>query len=199
MYPETDIPIQEISNTRWEEVCANLPMTSDERMERLGTLDISSNQSEAILNAEIDDILFDGIEGQLALPAKAWASALLEFGTSNVRALSVAIHLREEGVITKDGIDYLVESSKLAQPEDLVEWMTSEASLRGFVPADSDEVEKAVEDVLDEKREMVSEKGMSAMGPLMGVVMAKLGGSADGKIVSKVLREKISERIGQDS
>ena len=100
MYPETDIPIQEISNTRWEEVCANLPMTSDERMERLGTLDISSNQSEAILNAEIDDILFDGIEGQLALPAKAWASALLEFGTSNVRALSVAIHLREEGVIT---------------------------------------------------------------------------------------------------
>ena len=102
-------------------------------------------------------------------------------------------------MITKDGIDYLVESSKLAQPEDLVKWMTSEASLRGFVPADSDEVEKAVEDVLDEKREMVSEKGMSAMGPLMGVVMAKLGGSADGKIVSKVLREKISERIGQDS
>jgi Glu-tRNA(Gln) amidotransferase subunit E-like FAD-binding protein len=29
----------------------------------------------------------------------------------------------------------------------------------------------------------------------MGVVMGKLGGSADGKVVSKILREKISEML----
>ena len=137
MYPETDIPIQEITTERWEEICANLPLSSAERMKRLSALDISSNQAEAILNAEMDDILFDGIEGELSLPAKAWASALLESGISNIPALSVAVHLREEGVITKDGIDLLVKSSELANPSDMIEWMTSEASLRGFVPADS--------------------------------------------------------------
>ena len=195
MYPETDIPIQEITTERWEEICANLPLSSGERMERLSTLDISPNQAEAILNAEMDDILFDGIEGELSLPAKAWASALLESGISNIPALSVAVHLREEGVITKDGIDPLVKSSESSKPADMIEWMTSEASLRGFVPADSTEVERAVEEVLEDKSEIVNEKGMSSMGPLMGVVMAKLGGSADGKIVSKILREKISEMV----
>ena len=52
-----------------------------------------------------------------------------------------------------------------------------------------------MEEVLEEKSELVNEKGMSSMGPLMGVVMAKLGGSADGKIVSKILREKITEMV----
>ena len=197
MYPETDIPLQEISIERWEDLRSKLPPTSEERMERLKALDISSNQAEAILNAEIDDTLFDGIEGNLRLPAKPWASALLELGTSNVQALSVAVHLRESGLITKDGIDALVRSSEDVKPENMIEWMTNEASLRGFVPADSSEVEKVVEDILGEKADMVNEKGMAAMGPLMGVVMARLGGSADGKVVSKALREKISEMMNQ--
>jgi glutamyl-tRNA(Gln) amidotransferase subunit E len=40
---------------------------------------------------------------------------------------------------------------------------------------------------------MIKERGMGAMGPLMGVVMQKLGGSADGKTVSEALRRKLSE------
>ena len=43
-----------------------------------------------------------------------------------------------------------------------------------------------------EKADFISERGMSAVGPLMGLVMQRLGGSADGKIVSQVLRDKIS-------
>jgi len=35
---------------------------------------------------------------------------------------------------------------------------------------------------------------MQAMGPLMGVVMAELGGGADGKVVSAVLKEHL-ERL----
>ena len=31
-------------------------------------------------------------------------------------------------MITKDGIDLLVKSSELANPSDMIEWMTSEAS-----------------------------------------------------------------------
>ena len=111
MYPETDIPLQDISMERWKAICSSLPLSTEERSQRLSTLDISSNQAESILNGELDDILFEGIEGELALPAKAWASALLEFGSSNVNALSVAIHLRESGQITRDGILPLIKES----------------------------------------------------------------------------------------
>ena len=55
------------------------------------------------------------------------------------------------------------------------------------------DVSDAVEAIMIEKADFISERGMSAVGPLMGLVMQKLGGSADGKIVSQVLRDKISK------
>ena len=193
MYPETDIPIQDISIERWEAICSNLPLSSDQRFQRLSELDISHNQAESILNGELDDILFEGIEGDLALPAKPWASALLEFGTSNVSALSVAIHLKETGQITREGIIPLVEESSRRKTTDLIHWMLSEAISQGFIPANNSEVEDAVDAIMIEKADFISERGMSAVGPLMGLVMQRLGGSADGKMVSQVLREKISK------
>ncbi|DAC44943.1 MAG TPA: Glu-tRNA(Gln) amidotransferase subunit GatE [Candidatus Thalassarchaeaceae archaeon] len=192
MYPETDIPLQDISIERWKLICSSLPLSTEERSQRLSTLDISSNQAESILNGELDDILFEGIEGELALPAKAWASALLEFGSSNVNALSVAIHLRESGQITRDGILPLIKESTGSKTSDLIDWMVSEAKSRGFIPADNSDVENAVEEIMIEKADFISERGMASVGPLMGLVMQKLGGSADGKIVSQILRDKIS-------
>jgi len=54
-------------------------------------------------------------------------------------------------------------------------------------------VEEAVDEVVNENADMIRERGMGAMGPLMGMVMGKLGGSADGKAVSDALRSKIAE------
>jgi len=54
-------------------------------------------------------------------------------------------------------------------------------------------VEAAVDEAVAENRDMIDERGMGAMGPLMGAVMQKRGGSADGKTVSEALRRKISE------
>ena len=73
--------------------------------------------------------------------------------------------------------------------------MSSEAESRGFVPADESSVEDAVTEVLSTRSDFVKERGMGAVGPLMGVVMQNLGGSADGKLVSKILRDRISEMI----
>ena len=57
--------------------------------ERIDSYDISQNQKESILNNELDDLLVEGAEGDLKVPAKAWASALLEFGISNMVHLNI--------------------------------------------------------------------------------------------------------------
>ena len=95
--------------------------------------------------------------------------------------------------MTREGVSPLVAQAQSEDTEHLLEWMASEASSRGFTPAGDGEVEIAVDEVLKEREEFIRERGQAAIGPLMGVVMGKLGGSADGKIVSKILREKISE------
>jgi glutamyl-tRNA(Gln) amidotransferase subunit E len=196
MYPETDIPVLEISPDRWSSICENLPLTVKERKERLNVLDLSSNQVEALLNGEIDDLLFHGIEGPLELPPKAWASALLESGTEKPNALAASVHLRERGLLTREGAETLLAESVEAPAEELVSWMSSQSESRGFLPADTSSIEEAVDAVIRERSDFIEERGMGAVGPLMGMVMQKLGGSADGKAVSKILRDRIDEKIG---
>jgi len=196
MYPETDIPVLEISPDRWSSICENLPLTVKERKERLNVLDLSSNQVEALLNGEIDDLLFQGIEGPLELPPKAWASALLESGTDKPNALAASVHLRERGLMTREGAETLLAESVEASADELVSWMSSESESRGFLPADTSSIEEAVDAVIRERSDFIEERGMGAVGPLMGMVMQKLGGSADGKAVSNILRERIDEKIG---
>ena len=104
----------------------------------------------------------------------------------------MAIHLKETGQITREGIIPLVEESSRRKTTDLIHWMLSEATSQGFIPADNSEVEDAVDAIMIEKADFISERGMSAVGPLMGLVMQRLGGSADGKIVSQVLRDRIT-------
>ena len=191
MYPETDIPLLLVTPDRWEKIRENLPLSSEKRMERLQELDISSNQVEAILNAELDDLLFEGIEGSMGLPEKAWASALLEYGSEKPTALSAAVHLRETGEMTREGIAPLVSEAPMLDSDQMIEWMSQEANSRGFVPADTSRIEAAVDEVISERSEFIEERGMGAIGPLMGMVMTKLGRSADGQAVSKVLKERI--------
>ena len=195
MYPETDIPILGISSDRWNSICENLPLTAQERKERLNVLDLSPNQIEALLNGEIDDLLFHGIEGPLELPPKAWASALLESGTDKPNSLAASVHLRERGLLSREGAGTLLDESTEAPVEELVLWMSSESESRGFIPADTSSIEEAVDAVINERSDFIEDRGMGAVGPLMGMVMQKLGGSADGKAVSKILRDKINEKI----
>ena len=129
------------------------------------------------------------------MPQKAWASALLDYGISKLNALAVAIHLRETGVITREGVEPLVNDAETEDTSTLLGWMTSEAANRGYEPADTGAVDAAVAEVLAERADFVKERGMAALGPLMGVVMGKLGGAADGKAVSAALKEQIQRLL----
>ena len=195
MYPETDIPTTPIAAESWSSIKANLPPTRDERFSRLGTTGLSENQISALISGELDDYFMDGISGQLTLPEKAWASALLDYGTGKLNALAAAIHLRESGTITREGVEPLVNDADTDDIPSLLSWMESEAANRGFEPADTGAVDAAVAEVLAERADFVAERGMGALGPLMGVVMGKLGGAADGKAVSAALKEQIQRLL----
>ena len=64
------------------------------------------------------------------------------------------------------------------------------ADENGLVPADIGDLESIVEGIVLERIDFVQERGMGAMGPLMGVVMGACPG-VDGKEVSAVLRTMI--------
>ncbi len=217
MYPETDIPIRQLREEHWESINSNLPLTQIERIERLQSYDISENQVEAIIGAELDDILVAAADGrQFGTPsfsAKSMASALLDNTRNEIAegidrqetdvpwsVIAIALYACENGIITRDGIipmaiKYFLEGPISLQNtfEERLEWFQNTANDEGFTPADNSAIEEAVDAILKDRYEFVDERGMASIGPLMGMVMAKLGGTADGKAVSEMLKQKISQ------
>ena len=214
MYPETDIPLVKIERESWLHAIESIPMESSERLDRLISTGLSSTQCEAILGAQLDDILYDCSSGYFHdLPPQkpqSVATALLDqtineaskeagVDPSNFPMLSLldAIHARDQDLITRDGVVKI--SSLHANYSDIhklplkqrINWIRLQAEALGFVPADESIVSSIVEEVVLENMSLVGERGENSIGPLMGQVMKRLGGAADGKVVSRILKEKI--------
>jgi glutamyl-tRNA(Gln) amidotransferase subunit E len=58
-----------------------------------------------------------------------------------------------------------------------------------------EDIERYVENIIDQRIDFVKEQGIGAVGPLMGEVMKEFRGSVSGKILSNILKEKIEARL----
>ena len=185
MYPETDVPTIPIRNDYWQGIMANLPMRQEERMERLAQTELSEDQCKQLLSRELDDAFFNHHESK----TKAWGTLLLEHESVQPAVLSSILTVREAGGITREGIEQVVNHFAQARHVTTQE-IEAYADENGLVPADIGDLESIVEGIVLERIDFVQERGMGAMGPLMGVVMGACPG-ADGKEVSAVLRAMI--------
>jgi len=182
MYPETDIPTILIKSEHWQRIVENLPMRQDERMKRLDQTELSEDQSKQLLSRELDDAFFD----HHPTKSKAWGTLLLEHESVHPAVLSCILSVRENGGLTREGIEQTVEH--FAHNKHInVETVARYAQENDLVPAEVGDLESIIEGIVLERLEFVKERGMGAMGPLMGVVMGACPG-VDGKEVSAVLR-----------
>ena len=96
--------------------------------------------------------------------------------------------LREEGALARDHVDKVVEAhtGQLVSLDELRAYCNAHA----LAPADIGGLDEVIQGIVAERLDFVKERGMGAMGPLMGVVMQAAGG-ADGKEVSALLRAAI--------
>ncbi len=186
MYPETDIPSFELDDEHWSRIVSNLPMSSEERLTRLQNFEISSDQAKQLLNRQLDDIFVEHSEN---LPQKAWATMLLEFN-SEPELMASILQAREAGLVTREGIEKLLSVFEGLNPTK--EQIASQAESMGLKPADTGDLLSVVEAVVAEREDFVKERGMAALGPLMGLVMKACGGAADGKQVSELLKQVIA-------
>lgn len=187
MYPETDIPTQRIDDNKWQSIIENLPMTDSQRLERMNQFEISEDQKEQILARELDDSFVNFGDN---LPAKAWATVLLENDTTAPELSSRVLIAKEQGVITREAINDVINHFAGSLPE--LEQIIDYAEQHGLKPVDASDIAAVISSIIEERLDFVRDRGMGAIGPLMGVVMQQVG-AADGKIVSSLLKEAILE------
>ena len=184
MYPETDVPPRALSAEAWATVREHLPPTNEERRLRLGQHDLSVDQIDQVVARERDDVFLEHLGTR---PAKAFASLLLEHPEHAPEFLAMLLDLRGAERLSRDGVKAAAEAFPQGADEATVAgWAEAE----GHVPADVGDLQSIVAAVVASRLDFVNERGLGAIGPLMGLVMAEAKG-ADGKEVSGLLKDEI--------
>ena len=198
MYPETDIPPILITPEIKEEILAKLPELPQARIERyVREFKIDRSLAETLVNDERDELFEELIERGVK-PSLA-ASILIvvlkglkkEVPIENItdEHIKEAFELLIENRIAKEAFEEIFKELAVHPEKSAIQV----AEEKGLTLLSEAEVERIVEEIVQQNIEVIKAKGMGAMGMIMGRAMAKLRGKADGKLVNQLVRKKIQE------
>jgi glutamyl-tRNA(Gln) amidotransferase subunit E len=202
MYPETDIPPMQITEETLKKAKTSLPELPERKLERF-TKECKLNQKVAkqILDSEYGE-LFETITKE-----------------SDVAPTTVAVFLTENlKAMKRDGVEVGAVSDaqlremfkrvgsggllKEAVPEVFV-WLSRNEGKGvqeaieslGFKAVSEGELDALVEKAMADNAKLIQERGEGSFGVLMGIIMKSLRGKIDATQVSKVLKEKMKEKV----
>jgi len=196
MYVETDIPPIPITEGRLKKVRKLLPELPEQKRKRfIRNYGLSKELANRMSLSERAE-LFEELVKKYRAPPVVVATTLEE----------VPVSLRREGVpvenITNDDfgdIIQLVSKGEIAReaiPE-VLKHVAKGATVRnaiehlGLKRMTKSEVLKLVSGAIRENRKLVEERGKAAVKPLMGIIMEKARGRADGKLVHELLEREL--------
>lgn len=202
MYPETDVPPVEIEVPRLNRIKTNLPETYEHRKARYkDTFSLNDELADKIAR-NINFSLFERIMGEhkdisATLVLRTLTDTVAELMQEGIDAetledqhfLDIFEHLAANA-FGKEAIPDILKFLA-TKPEISVEKAIEELGLS----ANMEEVDKLIEGIVSAKKDFIREKGARAIGPLMGIVMAELRGKVDGKVINKILAEKVKETL----
>lgn len=202
MYLETDIPLFQITDDMVEPIKNNLPELPDEKEARIiKEYKLSEDLSSQLVRRLLAD-RFEELMAKLKVDSTTVASVLVsdlrdlrregvDVSIFTNEKLTETFKLLEDNKISKDALkDLMLAFSK--KPEEPVEKIAEEENLTLL---SEDEVRAIIHDIVSGQENMVKERQMGAMGPLMGMSMKQLKGKADGSLVNKIVREEIQKLL----
>lgn len=198
MYPETDVPPIAVPAERMDRIRANLPELPEARTKRIAAdYGIHEQQARQLVREGWDDV-FEEIAADremAALAARTLTSTLSELERDvdisrlDEAAFKAAFAGVSAGKFAKEAMpDVLRKMAEGKGVDDAVKEL-------GLSAMSVDEAREIVAKVVREREAFVREKGMGAVGPLMGPVMAELRGRLDGKAANELLREELKKLL----
>ena len=200
MYPETDVPPINISRERMEQVRNNLPELPEEIEARLvKQYGINAQQARQMVRQDHTD-LFERlcqIEGMASIAATTLLNTYGELETAGIDTSSFD-EARMVGLFAMLGES---KFAKEALPAILREMGTTgcdaEKAVKklGLESVDESEAVAIIAKIVNERADYVREKGMGAIGGLMGPVMGALRGKLDGKRANEILTAEVKKLL----
>jgi glutamyl-tRNA(Gln) amidotransferase subunit E len=197
MYVETDIPLISFSKELLGDIKDNLPELPEEKKLRIiKQYNLSEDLAKQLVRTDRVNS-FEKIKAESNVDSTTVASTLAYtlkelrregcmVDELNNNILLDAFNLLEEGKISKDALTQILANvcNEGNSPKEAAESLN-------LMMLSEENVEKIIGEIISSNKKMIDERGMGAMGSLMGMAMKKLKGKADGKLVNKLLKDKL--------
>ena len=202
MYPETDVPPIQVTKAYLDKLGSRLPELPEQLMKRLmEDFRLNRKLAKQILNSE-----HLGIFESLARDTKVSSTVIAVALTETLKAL------RREGINVEAVTDEqfmqmfrLIGSGKTAK-ESIPEILTWLASHEGATANDAlealglgmisrKELERLVDNVIEQNRGLIEARGKDALGALMGMIMKKARGRVKAELVNTILKSRLDESL----
>ncbi len=199
MYLETDIPLLAIDQDYVKNIQSNLPELPQDKKERIiKEYGLSDDLAGQLVRqdkvADFEEILSEinvdktAVGSLLAYSLKELKRDGHHVETLDINSIKDTLKLLEDGKISKDALSQIIGylADKEVSPAEAAQSLN-------LIMLSEEDVAHIIENIVSNNKNMVKERGMGAMGPLMGMAMKELKGKSDGKLVNKLLRENIGK------
>ncbi len=200
MYPETDALPYQLNQT----ILTNISQIKFEFPEdRIARYKKDFNLSEEFskrLSIHPKNSLFETIVTEHKVDPTLVANTILStlvnlrrdgFDTSKIndQLLINIFSMLGEDKFSKDALELIFTSIISSKSHINLEDLIVDLDLKKL---DQKSIENIIDKIISDNNQIVSERGMGSMGLLMRIAMEQLGGKADGKHISDLIRKKIS-------
>lgn len=202
MYLETDIPLFKITDELVEPIKNNLPELPDVKKERIikeyNLSEDLANQLVKRLEADVFEDILSDVDVNPTPVASLLAYDLREIKREgyDITILTTPhfkdlFQLLADGKIAKDSVTKLATAIIESPEEEVIKI----AENNNLTLLSEGEVCEIIANIVAKNENMVKERQMGAMGPLMGMSMKELKGKADGSLVNKIVKEEIQKLL----
>ena len=198
MYPETDIPPIIISNDELELVKKLIPRSWEESIfNLLDRYKLNSQLAEQIFDSDYLELFEKICEDKNNSPT--FVAAALCSNITNLKRQGLnsqllkneeilkTFQLLSEGKISKESIEIIFEKIMSGKGKSVEEVLQKFA----LTNMDESELNKMLDDIIQQNLELVKKQGQRSVGSLMGITMKILRGKAQGENINKLLKKKI--------
>jgi len=198
MYPETDVPPIQVTTDYLEQLCSRLPEAPERKtawlMKEYG---LNEKLAVQLLNSTYAD-LFEVLAQESNVSPTVIAANLTETFKALKRDGVEVERLREDQIVGVFRLVGVGKTSKEAIP-DVVKWLSEHEDAMpidavehlGLVTISREELESAIDKLIDRNSDLVKEKGADALGFLMGLIMKEYRGRVNVETVRQILKEKL--------
>jgi len=199
MYPETDIPPIEVNDNWLEKINQSIPIAWSKIIESVSKkYNINHTLAENIYDSQYFN-LFETISSSTSLSNSFIVSKLTE-DLINFERQGYDLAILDESTIAE--IFKKVDSAAIAKEsvsiifEKILNGESNNVnhaiSVLGIKPLNDSQITQAIKGIIEENRDIVSDKGDRAIGLLMGRCMSLFRGKVDGAKINSILRRELN-------